>query len=71
MGAWLASDGGLPADLFFADVLNPIVGVSLLAITVRQSTTLWRIELNPLWESGLPAMVVLQPTIFQLSSLNN
>ncbi|WP_282357444.1 hypothetical protein [Pseudomonas sp. PS01303] len=31
VGAELAREGGLTADLFTVDVLNPIVGVSLLA----------------------------------------
>ncbi len=32
-GSELAREGGLTADLFFADVLSSTVGVSLLAMT--------------------------------------
>jgi hypothetical protein len=39
-GGWLASDGGLTADLFFADVLNLTVGVSLLAMRPAQPPNL-------------------------------
>jgi len=33
-----ARDSGLPAELFLADLLNPIVGASLLAKTAFQPT---------------------------------
>src|SRR5471032_1288249 len=38
VGARLAREGGLPADPYLSDVLGPIVGASLLAMTSSQTT---------------------------------
>src|SRR5471032_2580246 len=70
VGARLAREGGLTADLSLSDALSPIVGASLLAKAACQPTHIFRMHSVQLWERGLPAKAACQPThLFRMHSV--